>query len=546
MNRIRNHVLMVGAMLMLILSGIRSAAPARAGDQQCFPPTNLCIEGRFLQFWQDNGGLSIFGYPITAARDETNRDTGKTYLTQWFERNRFELHPENAAPYDVLLGRLGDDQLRSVGIDWQQLPGDTARQPGCLWFARTQLNVCNQSDEAGAQAGFMNYWLTEQLRDPRLDSYGRSLALFGLPLTRPRMEVNSSGDNVLTQWFERARFEWHPNNPPGFRVQLGLVGTELRRPAGQPAGGVQYVSAGALYELRPDGTSRRLQSIANLGTVLDAVQWHGDVILLCERGLQSVSAAGVTTIATFSRGNARFGSLVDPAGSDLVLYSYARDVDSPMGFEGVVGMIRNASSATKLFDAPNVVKVLGISTDSNAVYVVDQGQDPSFVQVRVVQIPTGETINRLSFQGMGAVAESPDRLKLVAVDQPGDHPDVLKVYDLATANGAQRSFKLPRPGWNAWQVIWARDSRQVFVVMAPSQDNPKGELYRVDVASGHGELVATNIGIDTRLLSISPDGRQVLVSEQAGAQAWVGRLDLATGTLNRAGVPVDAVIARWH
>jgi hypothetical protein len=32
---------------------------------------------------------------------------GRMYLTQWFERARFEYHPENAAPYDVLLGRLG-------------------------------------------------------------------------------------------------------------------------------------------------------------------------------------------------------------------------------------------------------------------------------------------------------------------------------------------------------------------------------------------------------------------------------------------------------
>jgi hypothetical protein len=32
---------------------------------------------------------------------------GNMYLTQWFERARFEFHPENKAPYDVLLGLLG-------------------------------------------------------------------------------------------------------------------------------------------------------------------------------------------------------------------------------------------------------------------------------------------------------------------------------------------------------------------------------------------------------------------------------------------------------
>ncbi|MCC6625984.1 MAG: hypothetical protein IT340_01155 [Chloroflexi bacterium] len=31
------------------------------------------------------------------------------------------------------------------------------------------------------------------------------------------------------QWFERARFEWHPNNPESHRVLLGLLGTEVRQ-----------------------------------------------------------------------------------------------------------------------------------------------------------------------------------------------------------------------------------------------------------------------------------------------------------------------------
>jgi len=34
---------------------------------------------------------------------------GKQYQVQWFERARFELHPENDAPYDVLLGLLGNE-----------------------------------------------------------------------------------------------------------------------------------------------------------------------------------------------------------------------------------------------------------------------------------------------------------------------------------------------------------------------------------------------------------------------------------------------------
>src|SRR3712207_7108490 len=64
-----------------------------------------------------------------------------------------------------------------------------------------------------SSTGFRAYWETHGLKVAGLDRYQRSLALFGLPLTEPKMERNSSGDTVLTQWFERARFEWHPNNP---------------------------------------------------------------------------------------------------------------------------------------------------------------------------------------------------------------------------------------------------------------------------------------------------------------------------------------------
>ena len=58
------------------------------------------------------------------------------------------------------------------------------------------------------------------------DAYGRSLALFCLPLIDAHMERNATGANVLTQWFERARFEHHPNNAPPFNVLLGRLGAE--------------------------------------------------------------------------------------------------------------------------------------------------------------------------------------------------------------------------------------------------------------------------------------------------------------------------------
>src|SRR5687767_9649791 len=138
------YLLIIVALALLAGLALPGTA-ARAASQRCFQETNQCISGRFLEYWEQNGGLAVFGYPVTPARDELNWDTGQTYLTQWFERNRFELHPENQAPYDVLLGRLGDDGLRKAGINWQNEPKAGGPQAGCRWFPETRQNVCDQA-----------------------------------------------------------------------------------------------------------------------------------------------------------------------------------------------------------------------------------------------------------------------------------------------------------------------------------------------------------------------------------------------------------------
>src|SRR4051812_25528502 len=103
--------------VLLIITLITPLMPSTVTAQGelppgCFRETGQCLtNARFKQYWEQNGGLAVFGFPVTEAKPELNRDTGETYLTQWFERTRFELHPTFAPPYDVQLGRLGDDRM---------------------------------------------------------------------------------------------------------------------------------------------------------------------------------------------------------------------------------------------------------------------------------------------------------------------------------------------------------------------------------------------------------------------------------------------------
>ena len=173
-----------------------------------FPETGYSIQGQFLNFWQHNGGLAIFGYPLTAPGQ-----------TQVFERARLEAHPENSAPYDVLLGHLGLEALKQQGRDWQTFPTVKKAAAGCLYFAETKHSLCEP---------FKSYWQNHGLA---LDASAKvtlaeSLALFGLPLSEPQQE-NVEGKTVTVQWFERARLEWQPTKQAPKQILLGRLGSNF-------------------------------------------------------------------------------------------------------------------------------------------------------------------------------------------------------------------------------------------------------------------------------------------------------------------------------
>jgi hypothetical protein len=78
-----------------------------------YEPTGNAVCGTFLEYWKSHGGLAQQGYPISGDFTETSDLNGKTYTVQYFERAVFEAHPENKAPYDVLLSQLGTYRFES-------------------------------------------------------------------------------------------------------------------------------------------------------------------------------------------------------------------------------------------------------------------------------------------------------------------------------------------------------------------------------------------------------------------------------------------------
>ncbi|HEU5015079.1 MAG TPA: hypothetical protein VFT66_21330 [Roseiflexaceae bacterium] len=244
---------MVALLVCAFIMGMPgSQAMAQAQSQRCFVETTQCISGRIRSFWESNGGLSTFGYPITDQHIETIE--GKPYQVQWFERARLELHPENAAPYDVLLGRLGVDRLQQQGRDWATFPKS---EPGvrndCQYFAQTQHFVC---------AAFLVGWLTRGLEIDGRPGYStaENLALLGLPLSDAHQET-IEGKSFQVQWFERGRIEFHPENNPPYNILGGLLGSEIRAnqqpsPVAAPTGHIMYLDRDGVTvkQINPDGS----------------------------------------------------------------------------------------------------------------------------------------------------------------------------------------------------------------------------------------------------------------------------------------------------
>ncbi len=195
----------ITAALALALLSLPVASGARAqANCQTFTQTGHQVCGKFLTYWNAHGGLAQQGYPLTEAANEVSPVNGKTYLTQYFERAVFEEHPENQAPYDVLLSLLGSlryQQIHSAGA-----PGQTVNtQPGATKFAETGHTVGGK---------FLDYW----------KSHG-GLAQQGYPISDEFQEVSSvDGKPYKVQYFERAVFEEHPGNAAPNDVLLSLLG----------------------------------------------------------------------------------------------------------------------------------------------------------------------------------------------------------------------------------------------------------------------------------------------------------------------------------
>ncbi len=245
----------ISAVLFIATAGF---AAVFTGAGASSTPTGYDVASEFASFYSSSGGLSNFGYAISAPATESGR------TVQYFERQRFENHPELAGtPYQVELGRLGADVAQSSGLNtsapFAPLPGNTASDANCTFYSQTGHRLC---------AGFRNYWGGNgvEFGDPGV-SFRESLALFGYPISEEFIDPASGLD---VQYFERARFEYHPEFAgTKYEVELTLLGQTAMNADGtfNSAASGQRLNSGAsssgvLFGVYPGGGNGEVGYVA--------------------------------------------------------------------------------------------------------------------------------------------------------------------------------------------------------------------------------------------------------------------------------------------
>ena len=169
-------------------SGSVQSVKAQSTEVKYFPETGHNVREDFLQFYlKAKDPTLVFGYPITETF--TSKD-GKT--VQYFQRARFELDR------DI----LGNPRVQVTSI------GQAAYEPG------GQLDINNSS---GCQLFRSGYRVCFAF----LDFYraNGADAQFGNPISPFEYR-----ENLIVQYFEKARFEWRADRPEGQRVVITDLG----------------------------------------------------------------------------------------------------------------------------------------------------------------------------------------------------------------------------------------------------------------------------------------------------------------------------------
>ena len=273
-----------------------------------FPETGHHLGDPFLYHWRRNGGRQVFGLPVSEAR--TAADGQST--VQYFERAVLEHRPNTGGATTLVVGHdalttsslnlrtgpgtqyakvrtltrsarvrlIGGPLVDAAGAPWYQVAGDFGagwskgefleRHDDAVRVVTEPLPPSRPRDNdpafrplpalvrgaLGADGDDLTYFPStgHTLANPfkRYWEANGGPFVFGLPISEPLMEINpDNGAPYLTQYFERARLERHPEAAgTDYEVQQAGVGRWAARAAGVPTAPAKRIAG--MPDYHPD------------------------------------------------------------------------------------------------------------------------------------------------------------------------------------------------------------------------------------------------------------------------------------------------------
>ncbi|MFL5734140.1 MAG: O-antigen ligase family protein, partial [Chloroflexia bacterium] len=189
-------------------SGLNAAPGAVAGAGRVSAPVDLPqpadlqVSEPFLSFWRNNGGAPVFGNPVSPVMLEVE-EGGRVLSVQYFERARFEFHPEFDDPTkQVQLGLLGSEAPVTGQVAFPLPAG----------LQGTEVVLGDKVP--GTPPLFAAFWRRV------------GVAVLGYPIGPVMADTGPKGETLYVQYFQRGRLEYHPENAAEQQVQMSNLGTE--------------------------------------------------------------------------------------------------------------------------------------------------------------------------------------------------------------------------------------------------------------------------------------------------------------------------------
>ena len=174
--------------LLSFLAGCAITSPTRTADFTS-NGNGMPVAGEFQSFFQENGGLRVFGFPLT----EAYIDSDSERLVQYFQHIRLEY---DRSEERIVVSPLGQWALPD--------PAEQVIAPR----AETQPPGRALENDLQVQDAFLTFY----------QAHGGE-SLFGQAISA---QLDEGGTRA--QYFENARLEWRPEAPLGYRVQPGRLG----------------------------------------------------------------------------------------------------------------------------------------------------------------------------------------------------------------------------------------------------------------------------------------------------------------------------------